>query len=79
MFNHLRDKYNQHYNQIKGYNEEKIRTSKFFVFDGEKALDKIIEQEKLITGFHDGYKNLGFIHKRVFDWSDKNNIIIIEN
>jgi hypothetical protein len=44
----------EHYNQIKGYNEEKIRTSKFFVFDGEKALDKIIEQEKQYENQHLG-------------------------
>ena len=44
----------EHYDKIKGYQEEKVRTSKFFIFDGNKALNKIIEQEKQYETQHFG-------------------------
>ena len=44
----------EHYNKIKGCLEEKVRTSKFFIFDGNKALNKIIEQKKQFEKQHLG-------------------------
>jgi hypothetical protein len=44
----------EHYDKIKGYQEEKVRTSKFFINDGNIALNKIIEQEKLFERQHFG-------------------------
>ena len=36
----------EHFKSIKGTKEENVRTSKFFVFDGEKSMNKIIEDKK---------------------------------
>ncbi len=36
----------------------------------------IFEEENRITAVHDGYKKLGFLHRRVFDWRDRKNIVI---
>ena len=44
----------EHYNKIKGSKEEKVRTSKYFIFDGSKALDKIAESPKEYDVQHKG-------------------------
>lgn len=36
----------------------------------------LLENENSLTAVHDGYKKLGFLHKRIFDWSKKNTLMI---
>lgn len=36
----------------------------------------LAEDENSVTAVHDGYKRHGFLHKRTFDWSKKNTLII---
>ena len=44
----------EHYNLIKDHKEGKNRISKFFVFDGQKSFEKIIEQPKKYEEQHFG-------------------------
>lgn len=37
---------------------------------------KLVEDENCLIAVHDGYKKLGFLHKRIFDWSNMNKIRI---
>lgn len=36
----------------------------------------LVEDKNSLTAVHDGYKKLGFLHKRTFNWSKKNALVI---
>ena len=44
----------EHFKSIKGTKEELVRLSKFFVFDGEKSMNKIVEDNKQYKEQHLG-------------------------
>ncbi len=37
---------------------------------------KLIECDHSISAIHDGYKKQGFLHKRIFNWKNKNTLLI---